>query len=86
MDVFLTFSRAAYVKAGRSWYTKAVGDLAGVDVVGMYDLEKRESESACRATSGSPRPSSGASSTRTRRRRLRRRRRGGRCDSSVASR
>jgi hypothetical protein len=35
------------VKAGRkwkAWYTKAVGDIGGVDVVGMYDLEKRESE------------------------------------------
>ena len=35
------------VKAGRkwkAWYTKAVGDIGGVTVVGMYDLEKRESE------------------------------------------
>ena len=47
---FLTFIVCADcgdVKAGRkwkAWYTKAVGDIAGVTVVGMYDLEKRESE------------------------------------------
>ena len=28
----------------KAWYTKAVGDIGGVDVVGMYDLEKREAE------------------------------------------
>ena len=39
------------VKAGRkwkAWYTKAVGDIGGVTVVGMYDLEKRESDGMMR--------------------------------------
>ena len=49
-NVFLTFIVCADcgdIKAGRkwkAWYTKAMGDIGGVTVVGMYDLEKRESE------------------------------------------